>query len=166
MYASYLLSIQISSIILQLNQSNDRAASIIGALLIAGIFLVFRLLFGSSKEEKDVSEISPHIENEVVEEPFSTHIYSLSEIKSQIKTIENSGVLRKIEIYEVEFEDGLKGQILHDISGVSYYFKGNSNYNYVLAFHYNDYLNCAKALHYYLSENEILKVDFLGSYKL
>jgi hypothetical protein len=85
--------------------------------------------------------------------------YTAPEIKSQSKSIESSFLSGSYEDIQIEFIDGIKGNIYHKTSSSEYYFKNKWNSQY-----YDDYEHCINALHCILTKGELLKAGFVCTY--
>jgi hypothetical protein len=119
--------------------------------------LLRKLLSGNNVQEEIETDI---IEKTPIEEEVT---YSAPEIVSQTKSNKNSLFSGSYEKIQLEFADGVKGSIYYRQSQNVYYFKGKDKLGRCFC-SYDNFTNCANALHYFETKGEVLKVGFIASF--
>lgn len=143
-------------ILLSVNEDNSMIAKLISAVVISLIFWGISAISKSSKDNEEIDIETDVSVSEVTIDPI--HTYSVSEIKSQKKSFGNSFFHGRREKIQIEFVDGVKGNIFHNQSKNNYYFNDKLNPGNTL--HYDNFINCLHGIHYFKTTRKRLKLGY------
>lgn len=84
--------------------------------------------------------------------------YTAPEITSQVISKKYSFWRVGREIIQLEFADGVKGNIINEPLKNKYYFKDKSKWG--VSYHYDNFENSANAFHYLMTTGKVLKLGY------